>query len=284
MDTDFVLQEHMHIDNKKGGKRMFFWEKIKNIISNRKTSLQASQKQINPNVLNAELLNPKIKEPERTFSFSPSWLNGSICVEASLSFSFFLFFFVNVFFIIISFVDFTEDFTKLQQQGKEMASCAYVTKELWSDNEDLIVLKNIRSIKSPFSVLPLPEYKIEARCVIKPWVGYQVEKIKTREEEDILVYITEYGSVYHKKRDCTHLSLSISISSLGEIHKETNKSGERYGPCEYCGKNNFVTAVYITSYGSKYHTTINCRGLKRTIKSVPLNSVKGKDACKKCGI
>ena len=62
-----------------------------------------------------------------------------------------------------------------------------------------------------------------------------------------------------------------------------NTSGKSYQACELCGKNNFVSAVYITSYGTKFHTTINCSGLKRTVKSVPLSEVEGKGACSKCG-
>lgn len=260
---------------------MFFWQKEKSLKNNQKTSLQASQNY--PNMTNAGLLNPKSKESKRTFSFSPSEKKASVCVEASLSFSFFLFFFINIFSTIMAFVFFSTDLTSLQQQGKKVAAKAYITRELWEDNEDLIVLKKQRVVNSPFNILPLPEYKLVTKCVVKPWVGYRVTKIKSRNEEEIWVYVTEYGTVYHKRRDCAHLSLSISVSSISEIDKEKNKSGEYYQPCEFCGNNSFVTAVYVTSYGTKYHTTMNCRGLKRTVISVPISTVEGKSVCKKCG-
>ena len=262
---------------------MSFWLKIKNVKNNLKTSLRANQRQIYPNMINAGLLNPKSKVTERTFSFSPSELKASICVEASLSFSFFLFFFVNIFFIITSFSYFSKDLISLQQQGKQTAAYAYMTKGMWEENEDLIVLQKQRVINSPFSILPVPQFKIAAKCVVKPWVGYEVAKGKDREEEEIFVYVTEYGSVYHKQRNCTYLALSISITSMTEVGKEKNASGKSYQACELCGKNNFVSAVYITSYGTKFHTTINCSGLKRTVKSVPLSEVEGKGACSKCG-
>lgn len=247
-----------------------------------KTSLQASRNKINPNKKDL-LLNPKSKKAKRTFSFSPSEYKASMCVEASLAFSFFLFFMINIFSILFAFLYYTDDLSRLQQRGKEIAAYAYAAKELWNTNEDLVVLKEQRNVQSPFGIMALPECKIEAKCVVKPWVGYDVTKAKIRAEEEILVYITEYGTVYHKERSCTHLSLSIQVTSLAEAVGEKNQSGAYYVPCEICGNHSFVSAVYITSYGTKYHTSVQCRGLKRTIKAVPLSEVEGMGACKKCG-
>lgn len=262
---------------------MFFWKFITVTIKYYlKTSLQASRNQIYPNIKGLPL-NPKMKISKRTFSFSPSELKASICIEAALSFSFFLFFFVNILSIILAFVFYTEDVTSLQQQGKKAAVYAYVTADLWKQNEDLIVLRKHRKIQSLFSILPVENYRLMAKCVVKPWVGYDVTKEKIREEEIPLVYITEYGTVFHRERSCAHLSLSVQVSSIDSVTREKNESGEYYRSCIYCGKNSFVSAVYITSYGNKYHTSINCRGLKRSVKSIPLSEVGDRGVCKKCG-
>lgn len=261
---------------------MFFWKKIVTYVFCQKTSLQASRNQIYPN-MKVRLLNPKLKLAKRTLSFSPSEKKASICVEATLAFCFFLFFFINIFSIIFGFIIYARDFTTLQQQGKERSAYAYVTKEIWKGNDDLIVLKKEREIGSPFLILPLPDYKIEAKCVVKPWVGYDVVYGKDRSEEEILVYITEYGSVYHRKRSCTHLSFSIEVVSATGISKKKNNLGEKYLPCEYCGNSFYSSALYVTANGKKYHTTMNCRGLKRTIKAVLLDEVKDRPSCKKCG-
>lgn len=282
MDPVFKLQELIPMNKRKEGKRVFFWKKTVTNIFCRKTSLQASRNQIYPN-MKVRLLNPKSKKAKRTLSFSPSEKKASICVEASLTFSFFLFFFMNIFSIILSFVLYTKDFTTLQQQGKEKSAYAYLTKEIWKENEALIVLKKERQISSPFSILSLPKYRIEAKCVVKPWVGYDITKGKERREEETLVYITEYGSVYHRKRSCTYLSLSIQVVSMSNVFQKKNQAGENYLPCEYCGNNFYSSAVYVTAYGNKYHTSMNCRGLKRTVKVIPLAEVEGRTACKKCG-
>ena len=95
--------------------------------------------------------------------------------------------------------------------------------------------------------------------------------------------MTEYGSVYHKNRSCTHLSLSIQAVASALVSAQRNESGEYYDPCEYCGDKGFVTVVFITSYGNRYHTTAKCRGLKRTVKALRLSEVEGVNACSKCG-
>ena len=106
---------------------------------------------------------------------------------------------------------------------------------------------------------------------------------KNREEEDYIVYMTQYGSVYHKDRGCSHLSLSIQPAFIGELGEIVNMDQKYYTPCEYCGDQGFVTMVFITNYGDRYHTTIKCRGLRRYIRSVPFSQIEGVPPCQKCG-
>ena len=266
---------------------MFFgkYEKKQNKFIDKKTSLQACHKQIDPNSSDSEL-NPKTnnkKRFQRTFFLAPSEYGASICVEASLSFSFFLFFLTNVFSMIFIFQSYASDFTTLQQRGKELASIAYLTEGLTGKNEDLIRLQKTRTIESMYPILSVPNARIRANCVVKPWTGYDVINGKMREEEDILVYVTQYGSVYHKDRSCTHLSLSIETVDFIEVEFIKNENNVNYSPCEYCGENNFVTVYYITKYGDRFHTSIKCRGLRRYIKSIPLSKVNGMPPCSKCG-
>ena len=192
---------------------MFFGEiifKQYKFKANKKASLQACHFHIDPNSSDSEL-NPKrnIKHNfQRTFSLAPSGLRASMCVEASLSFSLFLLFLVNVFSIILWFRTYSEDTFTLWQKGKQMAAYAYITEGLTGSNDDLIRLQKNQRMQSAFSILPIPEGKIVSACVVKPWTGYDVVGGKNWVEEDMIVYMTQYGSVYHKDRGCTHLSLS----------------------------------------------------------------------------
>ena len=276
--------------NKKERKRMFFEDKayyiIQNLKSIKKASLRACHKQTDPNKSGIIKNNPKSiksKKSSRTFSLTPSEYQASICLEASLSFSFFLIFFINIFSIIFLFITYIENLESLQQQGKKAAAYAYVTEGVFDSNEDIIRLQKVIEAESPVGLLSLSKYKLRVQCVVKPWTGYDVIGGKKRLEEDSIVYMTEHGSVYHKNRACTHLALSIQAVASYGLSERMNEYGECYKICEYCGKNGIVTIVYITSYGNKYHTTIKCPGLKRTIKAIPLSQVKGVNPCKKCG-
>lgn len=133
--------------------------------------------------------------------------------------------------------------------------------------------------------IPVPLYHIsvlsfEETVRIKAWTGY--EKAGFGGEKEGIVYLTETGIVYHKDYHCTHLDLSVRMAEVTEIKKLRNKSGGKYHACERCGKKT-SGGVYITDTGDRYHSSVSCSGLKRTVYAVPLSEVAGKRACSKCG-
>ena len=96
------------------------------------------------------------------------------------------------------------------------------------------------------------------------------------------VYVTETGLVYHRDYHCTHLELSIHMVLQSEIESLRNEGGGKYHPCQHCMKG-AGGGVYITDTGDRYHSSLSCSGLKRTIYAVPLSEVAGKGACSRCG-
>ena len=286
MAMDIKLQENMDM-NKEASKRVFFGNKNvnpKKKIANKKASLQACHFSIDPNSVTSEL-NPKRNNKnniQRTFFLTPSY-QASMCVEASVALSFFLLFLVNVFSIILWFRTYSENTYSLCQTGKKLAAHAYITEGLTGSNEELIRLQKTKKMNTTFSLLPIPEGKLVSVAVVKPWTGYDVTTAKNRKEEDMIVYMTQYGSVYHKDRGCTHLSLSIQSVPIDEVGGKINLDQGHYSPCEYCGNHGFVTLVFVTNYGERYHTSIKCRGLRRYVRSVPLSQVEGVPPCQKCG-
>ena len=44
-----------------------------------------------------------------------------------------------------------------------------------------------------------------------------------------------------------------------------------------------VTNVFTENHGTKYHNSLNCSGLKRSIRAVKKSEVAGMGACNKCG-
>lgn len=142
---------------------------------------------------------------------------------------------------------------------------------------EVVVTYQVRLPIPVFGVPPL-EYKEKMR--IKAWTGY--EKPGFPADDDETVYITETGLVYHKDYHCTYLDLSIRMVAPDELKSLRNSGGGKYHPCERCGKNS-AGGVYITDTGDKYHGSLSCSGLKRTIYAIPLSEAVGKGACSRCG-
>lgn len=259
---------------------MFFWlhKKLKTI--SKKASLLTCHNHINP-VQCDNILKPKNKT-KRTFSFSPFLTEGSMCVEAAFSLSFFLIFFVNIFSIVFLYVSYIRQLEVLQEKGKKYAIYT-VANPLNLQNERLIELEDSVAIKSSLPFLGYGKGEILLRCIVKPWTGYEdMQGLNTAMKEE-MVYMTEYGSVYHRQRSCSHLSLSLKIVSYAEIRREY----AGYRACEICyqdtGQQEFGMAAYVTMWGDRYHRSVNCRSLKRSIKCVPISQVKGIPECQKCG-
>lgn len=223
------------------------------------------------------------KRIQRTSCFSSGTWKASMCIEAAFSFSFFLFFLANIFSILFWFQSYARQLEALQQRGKVLSVAAYSLLPGEKDSEDILALMNMEKAESPFPVFALPDSRILAQCYVKAWTGYDVTHTSDREKEEEIVYVTEYGEVYHRSRSCTHLALSVEIADYKNIGSRRNAGGERYYPCEFCHPEEFSSVVFITRQGNRYHSGLSCSSLKRTIRAVRLWEIPGVPACQKCG-
>lgn len=129
-------------------------------------------------------------------------------------------------------------------------------------------------LQIPVLFFQIPIVEKEETLRIKGWIGY-VEAEGSREAEN-MVYITDTGMVYHSTPTCNYLDLSIRRVSL--VWAKT-----QYGSCSLCKEKGIPGAyVYVTTYGTGYHTGLDCSGLKRSIYAVRLSEVYGRGGCKKC--
>ncbi len=151
------------------------------------------------------------------------------------------------------------------------ASGVFVTSCLLTDEKyiEAALCYRVR-IVLPFFSLSGISFKEQQKQ--KAFLGYVAP-----DEAETYVYITDYQSVYHLTRSCTHLNLSISEVSAQEL--EQNYSG--LSACSYCKHSG--SKYYVTSEGDCYHESLACPGLKRTIYRVKKSSVQGKAPCSRCG-
>ncbi len=112
------------------------------------------------------------------------------------------------------------------------------------------------------------------------WNGYDPHEEGADGE---YVYVTPYGSAYHRSMDCPYINPSIKGVRASALTALKNCSGHRYGCCPLCGRK-AGEGVYVTSWGECYHSSVSCSGLKRTLSMMKLSEAESRyHACPKCG-
>ena len=162
--------------------------------------------------------------------------------------------------------------------GSKGLDCSNSTSD-W--NTAVIDLSVSYDLEIPILLFRIPAISCEETLRIKGWTGYAEGGDVTGRDEK--VYITDYGLVYHKTMDCTYLDLSVQSVDASDIELLRNHSGAKYYPCEACGTDkSILQTVYVTIYGTRYHTSLECKKVKRNVYAVFLEDVYGLGGCSKC--
>ena len=146
-------------------------------------------------------------------------------------------------------------------------------------NTGIMDLSMKYQVEIPVLIFRIPAVTLKESVRVKGWNGYAGNGFGNQEEET--VYITDTGIVYHKDAECTYLELSIKAVSSSQIKNLRNENGGKYYACESCMKKEKQN-VYITDTGNRYHSSLSCSRLKRTVYAVPLSEVYGRGGCKRC--
>ena len=164
------------------------------------------------------------------------------------------------------------------------ASGVSFKESLLSSDKDVIDIIVSYKVHPMFGIAAFTNFGVESRFYGHTFTGYSPSGYGTEEadESEEMVYITKTGHSYHRSLGCSHLKLHIRSASRESVGAERSKDGSKYYPCEYCGSRNCST-VYITDYGNRYHSNINCSRLKRGIRTVPISEVGGRTPCSECG-
>lgn len=169
--------------------------------------------------------------------------------------------------------------------GKEMGSF-WLLQSSFSDGQVLDLVGNFQPAHT-FTILPVKKVNSIFRARVRAWTGRSgsitgKDGETEAETEEEHVYVTETGSVYHKDPECTHIRLSIRTVPRNQLSGMRNVNGGKYHVCEKCGPGDGGT-VYISPYGDKYHSSLSCSGLKRTVHTVSLKDAENMRPCSKCG-
>ncbi len=214
----------------------------------------------------------RVKKPSERMSLCVS-TKGSLTVEAALMLPFFIT-------ILLAFFSFFSQYASAVQLGMQAAAeaknIAVTTGRNTSQSSGDITIYKFQQLDSPGGNFFRRGSRVKQRAVCRRWTGFTELRV-----DEIYVYETLNGSVYHLFRDCTHLDLSIQNTTLNNAKKEKNENGNSYRECELCDEP-FDAVVYITKEGECYHSERTCSGLKRTVRQVEMSKVAGKDCCLRC--
>ena len=253
---------------------------------------------------------------KRLFKLFRNKSNGSVTVEAAIAVPIFFLAVVTLMYLLEMMAVHTAVRSGLQYAGKKAVKETCITQMLRPSQVENDVVQAIgesridRSIISGGSggidcsgsrmsvrtgigklsaeyrvKIPVPMFGITpVKCIetmkIKAWSGYEKEGLPDVGSDT--VYVTETGLVYHRDYHCSHLDLSIRMTHMNTIEELRNENGGKYYPCEHCAKIN-SGKIYITNSGDRYHSSLSCSGLKRTIYAIPVSEAAGKGACSRCG-
>lgn len=151
--------------------------------------------------------------------------------------------------------------------------------------KDRIELTAVYEIAPRFTMVPFSHVHTFTQAKVRAFTGYDpsMEGRGSREEE-VYVYVTDTGTAYHMDRGCTYLKLSINLITKDDLAAARNQEGGKYKACRYCKSGKSEGNLFlITNQGNKYHTSVSCQGLKRTVRAIPISEAGGYHACARCG-
>jgi len=150
-----------------------------------------------------------------------------------------------------------------------------------TSDREVIVLGVNYTVVFPFDMFGIFEIPFKKERTVHTWTGY----VNGLSGEGIseYVYMTKNGTVYHRSRECSHIRLKIEAINRNDLKALRNTGGGRYKKCEYCNPKSADMRLYITEDGDRYHNTLSCPGLKRTILRVKLSDIDGVRPCSRCG-
>lgn len=165
-------------------------------------------------------------------------------------------------------------FASIKPNNEKLAEGWNITKSKIEKGKVDVVLSY--DLKIPFSVA---KWNITQRAKTKDWTGVDLN------DQGEIVYITKNGTVYHKTKECKHLIIDILETTFAESQKLRNNSGHKYKKCEYCVHNSLsnISTVFITPDGDRYHSSLQCSGLTRSLIEINIKDIGNKRPCSDCG-
>lgn len=164
------------------------------------------------------------------------------------------------------------------------ASIDFMDSQIRDDGKNIVITADY-CIQIPFIPKIFSIKKQAVRICTRAFTGDSILEVVQNEgndKENVVVYVTPTGTVYHLSMECPYLRLSVKCVDRQQLDTLRNESGGIYYACSKCRPEE-IDKVYICTYGNRYHSDISCSELKRGIKPIKLSQTGEKKECGKCG-
>ena len=208
---------------------------------------------------------------------------GSLTAEAAFVLPLFLFCTVTLTGLMEIYGTYAQTVVGLQEEAEKAGMYAAALGE----KENLVSERSGWAEYKPFW-LPFQSAAVRVGCRarVRAWTGSSGRKDDGEGltgKGERLVFVTEHGRVYHTTSRCSHLALAVRQVESTSVKDMRNSGGGRYYPCEKCvGSGETYPYLYVTEQGDRYHNSLECSGLKRTVRLEELSSLAGMGCCSRC--
>lgn len=162
------------------------------------------------------------------------------------------------------------------------ASSLQLLESSFDEKTQCLDIRVTYQVSGWFQTAGFSGFRIANRYYARAWTGYEIPQEEETGRDR--VYVTETGKVYHETLECGYLKRVIDTVSLEEAAKRTNRQGEAYTLCWVCRDSPKTQTVYITPTGNRYHYTLECQSLKRTIRVMERKEAQNRyRPCSRCG-
>jgi hypothetical protein len=138
-------------------------------------------------------------------------------------------------------------------------------------------------VNIPFIPNNLIQFPFSQHCKFKLFTGYTPDAFD--DPQNVIVYMTAKGTVYHTNKYCTYLikyTDTITKSSLSSYEKKKKRS---YSVCTACSHtpHDSDSIIYLCETGHVYHYSKDCYYLTAHIFQCSYKDVSGKyHECSRC--
>ncbi len=150
-----------------------------------------------------------------------------------------------------------------------------------------IDLRSVETYRFPYAFPGIPKLRCALRARVYPWIGSDTGIRPAGDGEgdgkpgDEMVYVSDYESVYHTDPSCTHLDLTVFMSTTSEIGSLRNEYGEKYRKCDGFPKG-YRGTVYATAKGDCYYPSDQYGGIVRHVHMAHASDCAGLRLCERC--